>query len=164
MRADSQEKRCLLKLVSLLYVSRSAYLLQRARSRELSKASVATSRGRNPDACLTRPLLVQPESSFCRRVLEGVACEPVDSLNRPGITPKDPETYVKSVIIARLSGSLSADSVTGGMAYSGPSQFVSRHVTVCWRILAPPDEGRSAKWLPRTCCGNLPKAPVRPNP
>jgi len=127
-----------LKLVSLLYVSRSALLPEAAP--EAVKAIVATSRGRNPDACLTGALLFTGE--HFAQVLEGSPAAVDDLMARVAKDPRHTEIIIiaRKWITVRRFGDWS-------MAYSGPSQFVSRHVTRLLEDPRSPGQGRSAKWL-----------------
>lgn len=138
MRADRKGKRRFLKLISLLYVSRSTLSPEAAPG--AVQALVATSRARNPCAGLTGALLFTGE--HFAQVLEGPPAAVDDLMARVARDPRHTEiiTVARKRITVRRFGNWS-------MAYSGPSQFVSRHVTRLLEDPRSPGQGRSAKWL-----------------
>ena len=127
-----------MKLLSLLYLSRST--IPAAAADEGVAAIVATSHARNPGLGLTGALLFTGE--YFAQVIEGQATA-VDQLMASVARDDrhdDMIVVAREPIAARRFGDWS-------MAYSGPSQFVARHVT---RLLADPSSlelGRSAQWL-----------------
>ena len=125
-------------LVSLLYLSRSTSLPS-----DVAKNVddiVATSRRRNPQLGLTGALLFTGE--HFAQVLEGSAA----SVDRMMVQMTADRRHDEIIMIAR-------DPIVtrrfGGwsMAYSGPSQFVARHVTRLLNAPAVPDQNRSIEWL-----------------
>jgi hypothetical protein len=125
-------------LACLLYVSRST--LPPADAAAGVAAIVAASRAGNPLVGLTGALLFTGE--YFAQVLEGPG-EAVDRL-MASVT-RDPRhtdilVVAREPITARRFGAWS-------MAYSGPSQFVARHVTRLLNEPRPPRRGLSAEWL-----------------
>lgn len=103
-------------------------------------AIVAIARARNPDFGLTGALLFTGE--HFAQVLEGPAAA-IDQLMACVVADQRHDTIkvvARHTIVARQFGDWS-------MAYSGPSQFVARHVT---RLLTDPtasEQTRAAAWL-----------------
>lgn len=127
-----------MNLISLLYVSRSTGVLGAANDN--FEATIATWGALNSGLCITGALLFTGE--YFAQVLEGPEA-PVDQLMaRIATDPRHDMVMVvaREPIAVRRFGSW-------GMAYSGPSQFVARHVT---RLLVDPiltEQRRSADWL-----------------
>lgn len=129
-----------MKLVSLLYVSRST--LSAASAVAVVEQIVAGSRARNPGLGITGALLFTGE--HFAQVLEGPAAA-VDTL-MASVT-RDPRH--EEITVAARTPIAERQFGRWSMAYSGPSQFVARHVT---RLLDDPDAAsparqRCAEWL-----------------
>lgn len=127
-----------MSLVSFLYLSRSTAAPDIAALQV--QDIVATARVWNPRLGLTGALLFTGERFA--QVLEGTASSIDLLMARVRADPRHDEITVVACepIAARRFGAWS-------MAYSGPSQFVARHVT---RLLAEPGgaaQSRSAEWL-----------------
>lgn len=127
-----------MSLLSLLYISRSTVSAQLA-DQEVQDI-LATSQAKNPGIGLTGALLFTGE--HFAQVLEGTAASIDDLMARVCKDSRHDQIVVvaREPIDARRFGSWS-------MAYSGPSQFVARHVT---RLLTDPslsDRSRSTAWL-----------------
>lgn len=125
-------------LVTFIYVSRSTQ--PSAVANVCVEKIVATSLARNPDLGLTGALLFTGE--YFAQVLEGSAAS-IDHLMAS--VAKDPRhdqliVVAREPIVARRFSHWS-------MAYSGPSQFVARHVTRLLNDPAPAQKGRSVDWL-----------------
>ena len=127
-----------LDLISLLYVSRSTGLPGAANDNV--EAIVATARASNPGLGLTGAMLFSGE--YYAQVLEGTVASVDQLMARVAKDSRHDSLLVvaREPIVARRFSNWS-------MAYSGPSQFVARHVT---RLLVDPiltRQGRSAEWL-----------------
>lgn len=101
---------------------------------------VATSRANNPGLALTGALLFTGE--YFAQVLEGPAASIDRLMARVSKDPRHDQLIVvaREPITARRFGRWS-------MAYSGPSQFVARHVTQLLANPASPYQNRSVDWL-----------------
>lgn len=127
-----------LKFLSLLYVSRSTLSEQAAPT--AIEDIVATSRIRNSALDVTGAMLFTGE--HFAQVLEGPASAVEQVMDKVARDPRHDSIVIvaREQIRVRRFGSWS-------MAYSGPSQFVSRYVT---RLLAEPrptGKARAAAWL-----------------
>lgn len=123
-----------LNILSLLYLSHSTGPLGAI------DGIIATSRARNPSLGLTGALLFTGD--YFAQVLEGTA-ESIDTLMAKVRKDRRHEEIIviaREPIVTRRFGSWS-------MAYSGPSQFVARHVTRLLNDPAPHERDRSADWL-----------------
>lgn len=123
-----------MSILSLLYLSHSTGPLGAI------DGIIATSRARNPELGLTGALLFTGE--HFAQVLEGTA-ESIDRLMatvRKDLRHGEIIVIAREPIVTRRFGSWS-------MAYSGPSQFVARHVTRLLNDPTPQEQGRSADWL-----------------
>lgn len=128
----------ILDLLTLVYLSRSTE--QPSVANGCVEQIVATARARNPSLGLTGALLFTGE--HFAQVLEG----PTASIDRlMARIAKDPR-HDQLMVVARQP---IAERRFGqwSMAYSGPSQFVARHVTRLLTNPAPPEQGRSVNWL-----------------
>lgn len=101
---------------------------------------VATSRARNPSLGLTGALLFTGD--YFAQVLEGTAWSIDTLMTTVSQDPRHVEITVvaREPIFTRRFGNWS-------IAYSGPSQFVGRHVTRLMNDHAAHEHGRSVKWL-----------------
>ena len=104
------------------------------------EAIVSTARARNPGLGLTGALLFTGE--YFAQVLEGMVASVGQLMARVAQDPRHNMVMVvaREPIVARRFANWS-------MAYSGPSQFVARHVS---RLLVDPiltEQRRSADWL-----------------
>lgn len=127
-----------MNLFSLLYLSRSTAPPNAATG--IVDEIVATARTHNPSHGLTGALLFTGE--HFAQVLEGTACA-IDSLMIN--VCKDPR-HTEIVVVAR-EPIVTRRFGHWSMAYSGPSQFVARHVTRLLNDPSPHELGRSAEWL-----------------
>lgn len=125
-------------LLALIYVSRSNEPLAVANA--TVGQIVSTARARNPGLGLTGALLFTGE--HFAQVLEGPAASIDCLMANVAQDPRHDRLIVvaREPISARRFGNWS-------MAYSGPSQFVARHVTRLLTNPAPPEKGRSVNWL-----------------
>lgn len=125
-------------LLSLLYVSRSMLPPERAAT-EIDRI-VAGSRARNPDLDITGALLFTGE--HFAQVLEGpvVAVDRLMAIVARDTRHAEIRIVAREPIARRRFGQWS-------MAYSGPSQFVARHVTRLLEGATAPVQSRSAEWL-----------------
>lgn len=125
-------------LLSLLYVSRSMLPPERAAA-EVDRI-VAGSRARNPGLSITGALLFTGE--HFAQVLEGPGLAVDRLMSIVGRDPRHAEILIvaREPIARRRFGQWS-------MAYSGPSQFVARHVTRLLGGASAPAQSRSANWL-----------------
>lgn len=127
-----------MSLLSLLYISRSTSPPDAATDNV--EAIVAIARARNPDLRLSGALLFTGE--HFAQVLEGPPAS-IDHLMARIVHDRRHDSIMvvaRRPIVARQFGDWS-------MAYSGPSQFVARHVT---RLLTDPaasEQARAAAWL-----------------
>lgn len=127
-----------MNLSTLIYVSRSTE--PPAVASVSVKQIVATSRARNPGLGLTGALLFTGE--YFAQVLEGPAASidrMIASIDRDSRHDQLIEVAREPIVDRRFS--------SWSMAYSGPSQFVARHVTRLLTDPAPPEKGRSVDWL-----------------
>lgn len=125
-------------LWALIYVSRSTETPAVANA--TVEQIVATSRARNPELGLTGALLFTGE--YFAQVLEG----PAASIDRLMARVTNDPRHDQLIVVAREPISVRRFG-EWSMAYSGPSQFVARHVT---RLLAnpvTPYQSRSVDWL-----------------
>ena len=125
-------------LLALIYVSRST--VPSTVANDTVEQIVATARARNPGLGLTGALLFTGE--HFAQVLEGPAASIDRLMASVAMDPRHDQLIVvaREPITARRFGQWS-------MAYSGPSQFVARHVTRLLTNPAPPEQGRSVNWL-----------------
>lgn len=125
-------------LESFLYLSRST--ASPAAADAAVQKIVETSRARNPGLGLTGALLFTGE--HFAQVLEGAAASIDTLMASVSEDPRHEQIIVVSrePIAARRFGEWS-------MAYSGPSQFVARHVTRLMSDCAGAEQSRSADWL-----------------
>lgn len=127
-----------MNLSSLLYLSRS--LMLRGDADQNVDDIVTTSRKWNPQRGLTGALLFTGE--HFAQVLEGTDAS-IDGLMARVTTDARHDQIIvvaREQIVTRRFGEWS-------MAYSGPSQFVARHVTQLLNGPTVPDQNRSAAWL-----------------
>ena len=127
-----------MNFLSLLYVGRCTALPKAAAGNV--EAIVSTARARNPGLGLTGALLFTGE--YFAQVLEGMVASVGQLMARVAQDPRHNMVMVvaREPIVARRFANWS-------MAYSGPSQFVARHVS---RLLVDPiltEQRRSADWL-----------------
>ena len=127
-----------MSLLSFLYLSRST-AAPSAAANNVGRI-VASSRARNPSLGLTGALLFTGE--HFAQVLEGTSQSIVTLMTIVGQDPRHDQITVvaREPIDTRRFGNWS-------MAYSGPSQFVARHVTRLMNDHAAHEHGRSVKWL-----------------
>ena len=123
---------------SLLYISNSSVLPGDAETEV--KRIVATAVSRNPASGLTGALLFT--GTHFAQVLEGDGAS-IDRLIAAISLDPRPEQLVM-VARAPLTERRFAD---WSMAYFGPSQFVSRHVTRLLNDPTPGEQRRGAEWL-----------------
>jgi len=125
-------------LSSLLYVSRSTIPPKEAE--DVLNQIVATSASKNPVLGLTGTLLFT--GTHFAQVLEGENAS-IDALMALiSIDPRhDQVRIIERGPLARRR------FVNWGMAYFGPSRFVSRHVTRLLSACSPPEQRRAADWL-----------------
>lgn len=125
-------------LLALVYVSRSTQLPEVAKV--TVEQIVAASRARNPGLGLTGALLFTGE--HFAQILEGPAAS-IDHLMASVARDRRHDQLIvvaREPLVSRRFGQWS-------MAYSGPSQFVARHVTRLLANPAPPVQVRSVNWL-----------------
>lgn len=127
-----------MNLLSFLYVSRST--LSPRTAAPTVEQIVAGSRARNAALGLTGALLFTGE--YFAQVLEGEAAS-VDALMHR--IARDPR-HEQIIIVAREPIAIRR-FIDWSMAYSGPSQFVARHVTRLLDSHESPMQNRSAEWL-----------------
>ncbi|WP_373491752.1 BLUF domain-containing protein [Parasphingorhabdus sp.] len=127
-----------MRLYSLLYISRST--IAPSDAKEVVDQIIDTALDFNPSVGLTGALLFT--GTYFAQVLEGdVAAidELVEHISR------DPRhDQMRIVDRSPLSKRRFAD---WSMAYFGPSNFVSRHVTRLLGDTSPAEQSRSAEWL-----------------
>ena len=128
---------------SLLYISESTFSSNDAET--ILNKIVATAHARNPGLGLTGALLFT--GTYFAQVLEGDDAA-IDRLIKSII--KDPR-HEKLMIVERapLTQRRFPD---WSMAYFGPSQFVSRHVTRLLNEPSPAEQSRAAAWLTELFC------------
>ncbi len=125
-------------LSSLLYISRST--IPPGEAEAVVTQIVAEAAARNPSSGLTGALLFT--GTYFAQVLEGKAAA-IDRLM--AVVERDPR-HDRVLIVDR--GPLAARCFTDwSMAYFGPSQFVSRHVTRLLNDPSPDEHRRAAAWL-----------------
>lgn len=127
-----------MNLLAFIYVSRSTE--PPAVANLTVKQIVATSRARNPCLGLTGALLFTGE--HFAQVLEG----PAASIDHLMASVADDPRHDRLIVVAR-EPIVTRRFGNWSMAYSGPSQFVSRHVTRLLSNPAPAEKGRSVEWL-----------------
>ena len=125
-------------LVSLLYVSTS--LLDPVTAESDVLALVAECKPRNKSRGLTGALIFT--GTHFAQVIEGEE-EAVDTLMK---TMRDDPRHADLVVVDR-SPIASRRFADWGMAYSGPSQFVARHVNRLLNDSSPVELRRAAGWL-----------------
>lgn len=125
-------------LMSLLYVSRST--MPKNKTDAGIQNIIATARSYNREHGLTGALLFTGE--HFAQVLEGTPTAVEALMKRLRRDPSHDQIVVVShkPITERRFGEWS-------MAYSGPSQFVARHVTRLLTNPGAPNQERLAKWL-----------------
>ena len=125
-------------LESLLYVSEST--IESISAESEVKRILATAHAFNPSAGITGALLFT--GKHFAQVIEGEEAE----ISRLIASIARDTRHVQLNIVTR--GSLAVRRFPDwSMAYNGPSQFVSRHVTQLLNDPSPSESSRAAKWL-----------------
>jgi hypothetical protein len=125
-------------LASLLYVSRSTIAPESAQA--AVSEIVAASLVRNPLLGLTGALLFT--GTHFAQVLEGGADSIDTLLDCLRVDPRH-----AALVVVDRSGIPARRFARWSMAYFGPSQFVSRHVTRLLSDPSPSEQRRGAEWL-----------------
>ena len=125
-------------MISVLYISTSA--INAALQKTVVSEIVAHAHERNPAICVTGALLFT--GTHFAQVLEGKTHVVEDLIAKMRQDPRhfDLQVVNRSPLPARRFANWS-------MAYFGPSQFVSRHVTRLLNNPSPVEHRRAAEWL-----------------
>lgn len=127
----------------LLYISQSTFPGDQAAN--VTASIVDTAHRRNPPLGLTGALLFT--GTHFAQIIEGKA----DAVERLMAALRHDARHVGLQVVDRQIAAQRRFS-SWSMAYFGPSQFVSRHVTRLLGEPSPADQRRAAEWLTELLC------------